>query len=47
MYSSNDAPSNDTKDNDLMTSPLVFVLKIEFSDLVTTGGIVFHKHMYF
>ena len=41
----NDAPLNDTKINDLLT--LTFVLKIAFSDFVATGGIVFHKHMYF
>ena len=29
------------------TLTLTFVLKIAFLDFVATGGIVFHKHMYF
>ena len=45
-YSTNDALSNDTKVNDLVTLTLTFLLKKTFSesDSVAAGGIVFHKH---
>ena len=46
-YSTNDALSNATKANDLVTLNLTFLLKITFSDPLATGGIVFHKHIYF
>ena len=44
-YSNNDALSNVTKVNDLVSLTLTFVLKIAFSDSVAAGGIVFHKHI--
>ena len=46
-YSTNDAFSNDTKVNDLVTLTLTFKLKIAFSDSVAAGGKVFHKHTLF
>ena len=46
-YSLNNALLNDTKVNDLVTVTLTFVLKMDLSDFVAAGGIVFQKHMYF
>ena len=43
VYSTNDALSNDTKVNDLVTLTLTLKLKIAFSDFVATRGIVFYK----
>ena len=45
-YSTNDALSNDTKVNDIVTVTLTLMLKIAFSDF-GSGDIVFHKHRYF
>ena len=45
-FSTNDALSNDTKVNDLVTLTLTFLLRIAFSEFVTAGGIVFHKHIF-
>ena len=46
-YSTYDALSNETKDNDLVTLTLSLGLKIAFSDFLAAGCIVFHKRMYF
>ena len=45
-YSANDAFSNDTKVDNLVTLIVTSRLKITSLDFVAAGGLMFHKHIF-